>query len=645
VIALLKGYFMPPVFEQKTTQNIKKPSTLREVPGYIIKLLGEFFGHLFYIVKLVWETSPWILIVMMLFAILNGVIPAANSIVGAGVLNTLAGVITGETTTFQPVIYLLVIQFTLIFLGGIIGHVEGIVVNIAGELVSNHIKTKIMVKAKDIDLSDFDRPSFYEKLENASREAGSRPIGILRSAFELISSMISISIFIVVLSAIHPLASIVVFALAIPSGIISFIYRRRNFRYIRGHSKERRQLNYYSGVMTDKNIVKEVKIFGLSGLFIERYKKVFKSYFNGLKKLFISEGAWNVGFSLLSAAVNCVLFLYVAYGVFKGNFLIGDYSLYTGALNSVASGAARLIRIVVVIYEGTLFIDNLIDFMKQKKSIVPTDNKGIDVEKGIPHTIEFVNVSFSYPGSDRKVLDNINIKICAGESVVLVGLNGAGKTTLIKLITRLYDPTEGTILFDGRDIRDYNVEQLYSVFGIIFQDFGKYALSTAENITIGDIDKAYNDEDVRTAAYMSSASGFIDDLPDGYNTPLTRVFEENGTELSIGQWQKLSVARAFYGKNDILILDEPTASLDAIAEQEIYSKFDELRKGKTAIFVSHRLSSATTADKIIVIDAGKVTEVGNHKELMQNKGTYYELFSTQARRYIESEEVINENNI
>ena len=629
---------MPPVFEQKTTQNIKKPSSLREVPGYIIKLLGEFFGHLFYIVKLVWETSPWILIVMMLFAILNGVIPAANSIVGAGVLNTLAGVITGETTTFQPVIYLLVIQFTLIFLGGIIGHVEGIVVNIAGELVSNHIKTKIMVKAKDIDLSDFDRPSFYEKLENASREAGSRPIGILRSAFELISSMISISIFIVVLSAIHPLASIVVFALAIPSGIISFIYRRRNFRYIRGHSKERRQLNYYSGVMTDKNIVKEVKIFGLSGLFIERYKKVFKSYFNGLKKLFISEGAWNVGFSLLSAAVNCVLFLYVAYGVFKGNFMIGDYSLYTGALNSVASGAARLIRIVVVIYEGTLFIDNLIDFMKQKKSIVPTDNKGIDVEKGIPHTIEFVNVSFSYPGSDRKVLDNINIKICAGESVVLVGLNGAGKSTLIKLITRLYDPTEGTILFDGRDICDYNVEQLYTVFGIIFQDFGKYALSTAENITIGDIDKAYNDEDVRTAAYMSSASGFIDDLPDGYNTPLTRVFEENGTELSIGQWQKLSVARAFYGKNDILILDEPTASLDAIAEQEIYSKFDELRKGKTAIFVSHRLSSATTADKIIVIDAGKVTEVGNHKELMQSKGTYYELFSTQAKRYIDSEE-------
>ena len=628
---------MPPRNGNITESKLKKPQSFKEIPGYLIKLLGEFFGHLFYIIKLVWETSPWILISMMFFALVNGVVPAANSVVAASVINTLAGVITGETTSFQPVIYLLIIQFSLIFISGIIAHVDGIVSNIAGELVSNHIKTKIMVKAKDIDLADFDRPSFYEKLENASREAQNRPIHILRCTFDLISSIISISIFIVILAAVHPLASLVVFALAIPSGIISFVYRRRNFRYIRGHSKERRQLNYYSGVMTDKNIVKEVKIFGLSDMFIGRYKEVFKKYFGGLKKLFIQEGAWNVGISLISAAVNCVLFLYVAYGVFKGNFLIGDYSLYTGALNSVANGAARLIRIIVMIYEGTLFIDNLIDFMQRDKEIVSTHDKGLDVKKGESHTIEFVNVSFSYPGSDKKVLDNINIKINGGESVVLVGLNGAGKTTLIKLITRLYDPTEGKILFDGIDIREYDVEQLYSVYGIIFQDFGKYALSTYENISIGDIEREGNINAVRTAAELSSAAGFINDLPENYNTPLTRIFEENGTELSIGQWQKLSVARAFYGKKDILILDEPTASLDAIAEQEIYSKFDELRKGKTAIFVSHRLSSATTADKIIVIDGGKVTEVGNHRELMEKQGTYYDLFSTQAKRYIESD--------
>ncbi|MBR3996521.1 MAG: ABC transporter ATP-binding protein, partial [Clostridia bacterium] len=632
-----RGSYMRSSDNNTIKDENSKPKSIKDVPKYLISILGDFFGHLFYIIKLVWETKPFILLAMFLFSLINGVIPVANSVVAANLLNTLAGVITGETTTFQPVIYLLIIQFVLIFVSGILTHIEGIVINVSGELVSNHIKTKIMSKSKNIDLSDFDRPAFYEKLENANREAQSRPIGILRSTFELISSIISTVIFIVVLSAVHPFASVIVFLLAIPGGIISFVYRRRNFRYIRGHSKERRQLNYYSGVMTDKNIVKEIKIFGLSEMFIDRYKKVFHDYFKGLKKLFVSEGVCSAGISLVSTAVNCVLFLYVAYGVFCGNLLIGDYSLYTGALNSVANGAARLVRIVVVIYEGTLFIDNLIDFINQKQSIVPKTENGISVQKGKPHTIEFKNVSFSYPGSDKKVLDNINITISGGESVVLVGLNGAGKTTLIKLITRLYDPTSGVILLDGRDIRDYDVKQLYSLFGIVFQDFGKYALSISENIKIGNIAKDDDNDDVISAAKMSSADDFIKKLPDGYDTPLTRIFEEGGTELSIGQWQKLSVARAFYGDNDILILDEPTASLDAIAEQEIFSKFDELRKGKTAIFVSHRLSSATTADKIIVIDGGCVAEVGNHRQLMDKQGAYYQLFSTQAQRYIQQD--------
>lgn len=624
----------PPVHNIKS--NIKKPGSVRDVPRYVLEVLRDFFFHLFYIIRLVWETNPLILFGMSLFSVLNGVIPAANSIVGASVLNTLAGVITGEITSFKPIVYLLVFQFALIFSSSIVGYVEGIVSNVAGELVSNHIKVKIMNKAKDIDLADFDRPTFYEKLENASREAHSRPISILRSTFELISSIISISIYISLLSAVHPLASLIVFLLAIPGGIISFVYRRRNFRYIRGHSKERRQLNYYSGIMTDKNIVKEVKIYGLSDMFIGRYKEVFKQYFKGLKKLFVSEGLSNVAFSLVSATVNCTLFLYVAKGVFNGKFRIGDYSLYTGALNSVSNGAARLIRIIVMIYEGTLFIDNLIEFMNQKHYITPSLESARKPAKGAPHTIEFKNVSFSYPGSDKKVLNNINLKIEAGESVVLVGLNGAGKTTLIKLLTRLYDPTEGVILLDGYDIREYDTNELYSLYGIIFQDFGKYALSTAENITIGNIALTSDADNVRFAAEMSSADDFIKKLPDGYHTPLTHIFEENGTELSQGQWQKLSVARAFYGKNDILILDEPTASLDAIAEQEIFSKFDELRRDKTSIFVSHRLSSATTADKIVVIDGGRISEVGNHKELMEKGDTYFELFSTQAKRYIDS---------
>ena len=252
-----------------------------------------------------------------------------------------------------------------------------------------------------------------------------------------------------------------------------------------------------------------------------------------------------------------------------------------------------------------------------------------------------MNVSFKYPGADKHVLKDINFKINPGETVVLVGLNGAGKTTLIKLLTRLYDPTEGVILLDGKDIRTYNVKDLYSLFGIIFQDFGRYAFTVKENISFGNINAELDFERMKEAARQSGADVFIEKYPSGYETPLTRYFEDNGAELSIGQWQKLAIARAFYSNADILILDEPTASLDPMAEQEIFNQFDELRNGKTSIFVSHRLSSATTASKIIVLENGQVIEIGSHEELMKKQEKYYTLFSTQAKRYIETNEMMN----
>ncbi|MBO4422744.1 MAG: ABC transporter ATP-binding protein, partial [Clostridia bacterium] len=256
------------------------------------------------------------------------------------------------------------------------------------------------------------------------------------------------------------------------------------------------------------------------------------------------------------------------------------------------------------------------------------------VERGVGHTLEFENVSFRYPGTDRDTIENINLKIEPGDTIVMVGLNGAGKTTLIKLLTRLYDPTEGRILLDGHDLREYDVQKLYDIFGIVFQDYGKYAVSVRDNIAFGEIMKEIEQAKIETAAKNSNASDFIDKLPDKYDTPLMRYFEENGTELSIGQWQKLAIARAFYSESDILILDEPTASLDPMAEQEIFNQFDALRGGKTSIFVSHRLSSATTADKIIVLKDGMLIEEGNHAQLMRAQGEYYTLFSTQAKRYM-----------
>ena len=247
--------------------------------------------------------------------------------------------------------------------------------------------------------------------------------------------------------------------------------------------------------------------------------------------------------------------------------------------------------------------------------------------------IEFKNVKKVYQNG-TVALEDINLNIQDGEFVFIVGESGAGKTTLIKLLTRLYDPTEGVILFDGKDIRDYDIKALYQIFGIIFQDFGKYAVSVEENIRFGDIHKEAGIEAVEYAAEQSAAKAYIEAMPEGYSTPLMRIFEPNGTELSIGQWQKLAIARAFYADSDVLILDEPTASLDPMAEQEIFNQFDKLRSDKTTIFVSHRLSSATVADKIVVLEGGCVIECGSHLELMEQKGKYFELFSTQAKRYV-----------
>ena len=381
-------------------------------------------------------------------------------------------------------------------------------------------------------------------------------------------------------------------------------------------------------VVTYKRMVSTLRLIRCYG---------FEKYFSGIKGLIKGEGFWSIGISLVTTLVNCALFFFIAYTVTMGEGKIGDYSLYTGALTSIASSVAVLVSTTSSIYEGTLFIDNMIVFMNEKSKITPTVEEPLSVERHKGHIIEFENVSFRYPGTKRDVLKNISFKIEQGDTVVLVGLNGAGKTTLLKLLTRLYDPTEGRVLLDGRDIREYSLDELYAMFGVIFQDFGKYAFTVSENIAFGDVNSEIDNEKVRDSAKASSADTFIDALPKGYDTPLMRVFELDGIEPSIGQWQKIAIARAFYSDSDVLILDEPTASLDAIAEQEIFNQFDLLRKEKTTVFVSHRLSSATIATKILVLNNGELVEEGNHSELMQKKGVYYELFTTQANRYIAEE--------
>ena len=635
-------------WEMQDKLKPKKPKSIKEVPAYLKKVLGGFFKRVFYIFGLVWEARPILLFVMIFMAIFNGVMPVVGSYISAHLLNSLAGLFTMERSlTASDLIGIIALpmalQFGYMFFTKLVNSVSNMITSISGEVVTNHIKVKIMRKAKEIDLARYDMPEFYEKLENANREAGMRPIHILNSTFSLVSNLISIFSYIAILIAISSIAPLIVILISVPSAIITFVYRKKNFHYMRHRSKDRRQMSYYSDVQVNKDLVKEVKLFGLSDTFIDRYNKVFKGYFKGLKKLIVGEGVWSFGMTFVTSVVNGLLFFYIAYSVYKGNGQIGDYSLYTGALTAISGGVTTLVNVISQVYEGSLFIDNLIIFMQEKKTIrsilpVPTPLK-----RHTGHTIELRNVSFRYPGTKRDVLKNINVTIEPGETLVMVGLNGAGKTTLIKLLTRLYDPTEGVILLDGHDIREYDVEELYKMYGIIFQDFGKYAVNVKENIAFGDIDKGIIDSEIVEAAKSSNADEYIEQLPRGYDTPLMRYFETDGIELSIGQWQKLSIARAFYSDSDILILDEPTASLDAIAEQEVFSQFDKLRKDKTTIFVSHRLSSATVASKILVLKEGELIEQGNHEELMAAKGEYYTLFSAQAKRYISTaDEVIND---
>ncbi len=619
----------------------KKPKNIKDVPRYLKEVLGGFTSRLFYIFKLVWEAKPWILFLMMGYSLINGFLPVVGALISKELINSLVNAVKqmaadpGVKISFTPFLKLMIFQFGFIFVSALISLLYNMVIRISGELVTNHIKLKILNKTKEVDMSSFDMPEFYEKLENASREAGMRPISIMQSVFGIISSVISLVSFVVILASVSPLAPVAIIIFSIPAALISFIYRKKNFEYMRRRSKDRRQMQYYSDLMTNKDMAKEIRMFNLSDTFINCYKDTFSRYFYGIKKLIYQESGWSLGVSLASSGVNCALFLHIAKKVFDGSIQVGDYTLYTGALNSIAQGIAGLISTFSMIYEGTLFIDNMIYFMKEERHIKPSVDEPLHVKRGIAHRIEFRNVWFTYPQSDHPVIKNVNLTIREGETAVLVGLNGAGKTTLIKLLTRLYDPTEGVILLDGEDIKKYDVGELYDMYGIIFQDFGKYAFTAGENIMFGQVDRGYDEAGIKEAAVNADADTFISKLKNGYNTSLMKYFEPDGTELSIGQWQKLSIARAFYARSDFMILDEPTASLDAIAEQEIFNQFERLREGKTTLFVSHRLSSATTASKIFVIENGELVEEGTHAELMALGGKYFNLFSTQAKRYVD----------
>lgn len=624
----------PPIGE--TRPFAPKPKTFGGWVKFIFSNLKNTLNRLLYIFKLVWEAKPGILIALSLTSIFSGILPVIGSWVTKLLIDALT--VASEGTLdggFQFIIGLLIFQMSYWIVLQVTNTVNSLVVRVSNELLVYSLRLKMMNKAKTLDLASFDIPEFYSKMENANQEVGMRPIQVLSASFNIIASLIQFISYIVILGSVFPWAPIVIIIMSVPSTLVHFLYRKKIFKYTRYHSKKRRQMTYYSGLLTEKDLVKEVKLFDLADTFTERYDRVFRGYYKGIKNLILKEGILGFITSFAELAVHCAMLVLVAWRVFMKALSVGDFSLYSGALLAISNGVESIISVSSEIYEGTLFIDNLIVFMQEESKISPVLNPPRSVEKGQGHKIVFENVSFAYPKMEKYVLKNLNFTINSGETIALIGLNGAGKTTLIKLLTRLYDPTEGRILLDGHDIREYDMKELYSIFGIIFQDYGKYAFTIAENIGFGQVDRINDVDAIKEAAKQSDATRFIERLKDGFDTNLMRIFEDQSTELSIGQWQKIAVARAFFRESDIMILDEPTAALDAIAEQEIFNQFDKLRGNKTTIFVSHRLSSATLADKIIVLNYGEIVEMGKHRDLLNLNGKYAELFNAQAQRYLE----------
>ena len=572
--------------------------------------------------------------VMAISTLVTGVVPAAIASVGGLFVDAVANSLQQNGLDFsdfrQEVLIYVLIELGLVLLLTASQRLNMLCQSILRALLGNKINVMILEKALTLELGHFEDSEYYDKLVRARREASSRPLSLIVKTFDLfrdVITLVTIGIFLFQFSA---WASILLLIAGVPAFAAENKFSGEAFRNQRRRSAERRLQVYLEMVLTREDGVKEVKLFQLGKHFLKRYIDIFNRIYREDKSLVLRRTAWGYIFGLLASLSFYFAYGWVGFSAILGVITIGQMTMYIAQFRIGQNAVTSSLTAINGMYEDNLYLSNLDEYMNHEvPELSGTKTYGPIRGDGI----RFEDVSFIYPGSAKPALDKISIHIKPGESLAIVGENGSGKTTLKKLLTRLYKPTSGRIFLEGLDLEEWDIDVLRKKVGVIFQDFNRYQLVVGENIGIGDIKDTDDLERVQEAAQKGMADSFIKDLPDAYSTQLGAWFK-NGKELSGGQWQKIALSRAFMRKSaDILVLDEPTAAIDAKAEAEIFAHFRELTKNRISIIISHRFSTVRMADHIIVFEKGRVVEEGSHPELIEKQGIYENLFELQAQGY------------
>jgi ATP-binding cassette subfamily B protein len=610
--------------EKKTNTNPKLKTLTFKDRLSALQNIPRFF-------KLVWQTSKLMTITSGLLRLLRSAIPLAVLYVGKLIIDEVILLHAGKGTLSANLLWKWVaVEFALVILSDILSRGIALMDGLLGDLFANHSSVKIMEHAATLDLDQFEDSVFYDKLERARQQTAGRTI-LLSQVMSQVQDIITMAFLAAGLIVFNPWLIILLLVAVVPAFLGESHFNDRSYALTRGQTPERRELDYLRYIGASDETAKEVKIFNLSGFIIDRFKSLSGKFYAANKKLAIKRSGWGTFFAMVGSAGYYGAYIFILIKAINGSLSIGDLTFLAGSFRQMRSMLEGILNRFTSISQSAVYLADFFEFFTIKPNITEAINAR-PFPSPILQGFTFENVGFRYLHSEKWANRHLNFTLHPGEKLALVGENGAGKTTLVKLLARLYDPSEGRILLDGHDLKEYNLEALRMQTGIIFQDYIRYQMSFAQNIAIGNIGQKDNRELIKSAAEKSLADVLAEKLPNKYDQPLGRRFNE-GTELSGGEWQKIALARAYMKDAQLLILDEPTAALDARAEYIVFQRFAELTRGKSAVLISHRFSTVRMADRILVLDKGELIEIGSHEALLQKNGRYAELFQLQASGY------------